>query len=67
MVDRDAQDSLEKRYLCKDGNVMWGNLTLSLLSDDDTHSDIFVAVIEDLTLRRQAEQTFDLLTELRRS
>ena len=34
IVDRDASRFLEKRYLRKDGDVMWGNLTLSLLPDD---------------------------------
>jgi PAS domain S-box-containing protein len=67
IVDRDRHDSLEKRYLRKDGDVMWGKLTLSFLSDDDINSDIFVAVIEDLTIRKQAEETFDFLTELQRS
>jgi len=65
--NRDAYDSLEKRYLRKDGNVMWGNLTLSLLPEDVGDSAIYVAVIEDVTYHKQAEETFGLLTELRRS
>jgi len=67
MADRDVHDTLETRYLRKDGEVTWGNVTLSLLAEDVSHPPVFVAVIEDITVRRKAAETFDLLAELRRS
>jgi PAS domain S-box-containing protein len=47
--------AVEKRYLRKDGRVVWANLLLSLLrspSGDPLH---FVAVVEDITAQKQAE------------
>lgn len=62
--DRHSTRSLEKRYLDKDGHVVWGNLTLSLLLDDDARHEVVVAAIEDITARKQAEETFDALPDL---
>ena len=47
--------AVEKRYLRKDGGVVWANLMLSLLrspSGDPLH---FVAVVEDITGQKRAE------------
>jgi PAS domain S-box-containing protein len=47
--------TVEKRYLRKDGGVVWANLLLSLLrspSGDPLH---FVAVVEDITGQKRAE------------
>ena len=46
---------MEKRYLRKDGDVVWANLMVSLLrspSGDPLH---FVAVVEDITGQKRAE------------
>jgi PAS domain S-box-containing protein len=59
-AEPDAVPSLEKRYRRKDGQVVWGHLTVSPVFDDVGGSRVMVAVIEDITARRQAE-------ELRRS
>ncbi len=64
LADRHCARSLEKRYLRKDGQVVWGNLTLSLLLDDETRPKVIVAVIEDITARKQAEETFDAVPDL---
>jgi PAS domain S-box-containing protein len=48
--------AVEKRYLRKDGGVVWANLTLSLLysaSGDPVH---FVVVVEDITGQKRAEE-----------
>ncbi len=48
--------AVEKRYLRKDGGVVWANLMLSLLrsaSGDPLH---FVAVVEDITGQKRAEE-----------
>jgi PAS domain S-box-containing protein len=47
--------AVEKRYLRKDGRVVWANLQLSLLrspAGDPLH---FVAVVEDITAQKRAE------------
>ena len=47
--------SLEKRYLTKPGGSVWIDLTVSLVRMADGSPDYFVAVIEDITARKQAE------------
>jgi PAS domain S-box-containing protein len=47
--------AVEKRYIRKDGGVVWANLTLSLLhsaSGDPVH---FVVIVEDITGQKRAE------------
>lgn len=45
-----------KRYLHKDGHSVWGRLTLSLAHTTEGHPDYFVAVLEDISALRQAEE-----------
>ncbi|WP_242128321.1 ATP-binding protein [Sphingobium sp. Sx8-8] len=45
----------EKRYLRKDGGVVWINLTVSLVRDSTGAPDFFVCVVEDISARRSAE------------
>lgn len=47
--------SLEKRYLHKNGNVVWVNLTVSLLRDDTGRPLHFISVVEDISARKRAE------------
>jgi len=47
--------SMEKRYLRKGGELVWINLTVSLVRRPDGEPDYFVAVIEDIDLRKRAE------------
>lgn len=46
---------LQKRYLKKDGAAIWINLTVSLVRDQAERPIFFVAVIEDITERKAAE------------
>lgn len=46
---------LEQRYLCKDGSLVWANLTVSLLRQADGTPAYFIGVIEDITERKQYE------------
>jgi len=46
---------LENRYLRKDGSLVWGRLTLSLLLDEQGSLQFIVAMVEDITRRRQSE------------
>jgi PAS domain S-box-containing protein len=47
---------LEKRYLKKDGSIFWGQVSVSLVRDRDGTPLYSVAIIEDITMRKQAEQ-----------
>jgi hypothetical protein len=47
--------SHEKRYLRKDGSVAWGTVTASLLRDAEGSPLYFIAIIEDITERKEAE------------
>ena len=47
--------SMEKRYIRKDASVIWVNLTGSLVRDGDGNPQHFIAVVEDITARRDAE------------
>jgi PAS domain S-box-containing protein len=49
--------TLEKRYLRKDGTTVPVNLTVSLVHDFAGRPDHLVSVIEDITQRRQAEDS----------
>ncbi len=48
--------SMEKRYLDKAGNVVWVNLTVSLVRDHAGAPRYFISIIEDTTARKHAEQ-----------
>lgn len=46
----------EKRYLRKDGGMIWVQITASILADKQTNSPLhFIVQIEDITLRKQSE------------
>ncbi|PPQ26237.1 PAS domain-containing sensor histidine kinase [Rhodopila globiformis] len=47
---------VEKRFLRKDGSAVWVNVTLSSVRAADGTVAYFVAVIEDITERKQAEE-----------
>jgi PAS domain S-box-containing protein len=50
--------SIEKRYVRKDGAVVWGNLTTSPLWKPGTEPDTYfhIAVVEDITERKRVEE-----------
>jgi len=47
---------MDKRYLRKDGTIVWGRLTVGCVRRSDGSVDYIVAVIEDITARKQAEE-----------
>jgi PAS domain S-box-containing protein len=53
--------TLEKRYLRRDGPVVWVNLTVSLVSDSAGEPAYFIAVVEDISERKKTEEERDLL------
>lgn len=49
--------TLHKRYLHKQGHIIWANLTVSLVRDASGAPAYFVSVVEDITRLKQAEHT----------
>jgi diguanylate cyclase (GGDEF)-like protein/PAS domain S-box-containing protein len=47
--------SIEKRYLHKDGSIVWVNLSVSRIDGVTPDEDCFVSVIEDVSKRKGAE------------
>lgn len=48
--------TIEKRYIRKDSSIMWINLTVSIVWTDKDKFDYAIAVVEDISLRKQAEE-----------
>ncbi|MCK4548315.1 MAG: PAS domain S-box protein, partial [Candidatus Eisenbacteria sp.] len=46
----------EKRYLCKDGSVIWGRATVAVVFGPDGALSCFAASIQDITERKEAEE-----------
>ena len=59
--------STEKRYVRSDGAIIWGNLTISLVRDNDGGPKYFVAVVEDITARKTTEEALQASEERFRS
>ncbi len=51
--------SREKRYVCKDGSLIWGHINVSLLRDNANQPKYFIAVLIDINHRKRAEQERD--------
>jgi len=66
LADRIGKYAMEKRYIRKDGSVVWVNLTVSLVHHADGSPDFMVSVIEDISARKAAESlaSYDPLTGL---
>jgi PAS domain S-box-containing protein len=47
---------LEKRYLAKDGRLVWGRLAVSLVRDADGRPKFALGMVEDTTERRRADE-----------
>jgi PAS domain S-box-containing protein len=53
--------NVRKRYMRKDGQVIWGEVTISIVRDSEEHPQYFFAIIQDITERKHVEE------ELKRS
>jgi len=52
---RDQYD-IEKRYTRKDGGIVWARQSLSLVRDAEGKPEFIIAMMEDITERRRAEE-----------
>ncbi|TDE01949.1 PAS domain S-box protein [Flavobacterium hiemivividum] len=48
--------SIEKRYITKEGNIIWVNLSVSPLWNENEKPTSTIAVTQDITLRKEAEE-----------
>jgi PAS domain S-box-containing protein len=55
----------EKRYICKDGSLIWGSTTVSIIRDKKGGVQFFLVIIENITSRKKAaaelENSFSVL------
>ncbi len=58
--------AFEKRYIRKDGSIVWVNLTVSAVREKNRRLKYFIAVIEDITKRKQAEEAIRKSEEMLR-
>ena len=52
--------SMEKRYICKDGSVIWVEMTVSFVRQTNGEPDYFLSVIKDISQRKQAQTQLKL-------
>jgi diguanylate cyclase (GGDEF)-like protein/PAS domain S-box-containing protein len=57
---------MEKRYVRKDGGLVWIRLSVSLVRDEHGQPLYFISQIEDVTERRQAQQRIRISEERQR-
>ena len=56
LLDGDGSDfAVEKRYLRPDGSIVWSLTNVTLQRDDRGKPEQFIAIIEDITSRKDAE------------
>ncbi|NUN97018.1 MAG: PAS domain S-box protein [Candidatus Omnitrophica bacterium] len=55
--------SMEKRYIRKDGNPVWVNLTVSLVREPSGGPRYFIAMVEDITPRKKAAEALRAKSE----
>lgn len=49
--------TMERRYIKKDGGVIWGELTATLIRDHNGNVAYWLAMVQDITARKRAEDT----------
>ncbi|MDQ3232952.1 MAG: PAS domain S-box protein, partial [Pseudobdellovibrionaceae bacterium] len=50
--------TLEKRYIRKDGGIVWGLLSVTLSTSESGEGKYFIANVKDITARKKAEVAF---------
>lgn len=56
--------SLDTRCVRKDGKVIWGHLTVSLIRDEDGHPDYFVIFLEDISAQVSLRESLILSDDI---
>ena len=58
--------SMEKRYRHRQGHWVWVHLTVSLIRDHEGRPDYYIAVVQDISARKAAQEALALREELLR-
>ena len=48
--------NVQKRYVHKNGHIVWGEVTITLIRDNSGNPQYFLAIIQDITDRKVAEE-----------
>ena len=51
-----AISHVQKRYVRKDGQIVWGEVLISLIKDNKGHPQYFLTIVQDITERKLAEE-----------
>jgi len=54
---------MEKRYIRKDGRIVWGLLSVSLIWNDDNTPKYFISQVQDVTKLRHAEEKLRTISD----
>jgi PAS domain S-box-containing protein len=54
---------LEKRYMTKNNEIVWGEITISLVRDSNNNPLYFLPIIQDITERKESEQKLQKLND----
>ncbi|MGF1675633.1 MAG: PAS domain S-box protein [Rivularia sp. (in: cyanobacteria)] len=60
LAGRTENFSMEKRYICKDGSVIWVEITVSFVCQANGSPNYFLSVIQDISGRKQVETQLQL-------
>lgn len=63
LEDKRNSYSMRKRYVRRDGSVMWANLTVALVRDEKGLPDYFISVIEDISRLIETETALQAALE----
>jgi PAS domain S-box-containing protein len=55
---------LVKRYIKKNGETIWGSLSVSVIRDREGHPLYAISMVEDITERKRAESDLRLGNEI---
>lgn len=61
--DKTSSYEIEKRYIHKQGHLVWVLLTVTLVRDDEGEPQYFISQIQDITDRKRAEEELLRLNE----
>jgi len=53
----------EKRYIHKNGHLVWSNVTVSLVFKDNGDPDYFISAVEDISSRKQTDEKIHKLSQ----
>ncbi len=56
--------NIQKRYIKKNGSIMWGNLTLSILKDDEKGAITHFAMVEDIHDKKIMNDSLAFINQL---